>query len=176
MSRDVEHLTPVKDNPLLQTNPKKVAAGIPAVISTMSHGLTRMGAIRSISNLTNVNSFYGFDCPGCAWPDPDDERTAFEFCENGAKAVADEATRARASPDFWSQWSVTELSRKSDRWLNSKGRLTHPMILRPDSQHYEPIGWEDAFEMIAEQLAALDSPDEAIFYTSGRTSNEAAFL
>jgi len=176
MGRDVEPLTPVKDKPLLQSNAKNVAAGIPAVLSTMSHGLTRMGAIRSISNLTRLNSFNGFDCPGCAWPDPDDERTAFEFCENGAKAVADEATRARANPDFWSQWSVAELSRKSDRWLNSQGRLTHPMILRPDSQHYEPIVWDDALQIIAEHLSGLDHPDEAIFYTSGRTSNEAAFL
>jgi len=176
MSRDVEHLTPVKDKPLLQSNPKNVAAGIPAVLSTMAHGLTRMGAIRSVSNLTRINSFYGFDCPGCAWPDPDDERTTFEFCENGAKAVADEATRARANPEFWSQWSVAELSRKSDRWLNSQGRLTHPMILKPDSQHYEPLAWQDAFDIIAEHLSVLDNPDEAIFYTSGRTSNEAAFL
>ncbi len=176
MSRGVEHLTPVKDKPLLQSNTKNVAAGIPAVLSTMSHGLTRMGAIRSISNLTRVNSFNGFDCPGCAWPDPDDERTAFEFCENGAKAVADEATRARANPDFWSKWKVSELSRKSDRWLNSQGRLTHPMILRPNSQYYEPIVWEEAFQIIAEHLSTLNHPDEAIFYTSGRTSNEAAFL
>ncbi len=176
MSRDVEHLTPVKDNPLLQSKPKNIAAGIPAVLSTMNHGLTRMGAIRSLSNLTRVNSFYGFDCPGCAWPDPDDERTAFEFCENGAKAVADEGTRARANPEFWSRWTLSELSRKSDRWLNSQGRLTHPMILKPDSQNYEPISWHEAFEIIAEHLSSVNNPDEAIFYTSGRTSNEAAFL
>ena len=135
-----------------------------------------MGAIRSLSNLTRVNSFYGFDCPGCAWPDPDDERTAFEFCENGAKAVADEGTRARANPEFWSRWTLSELSRKSDRWLNSQGRLTHPMILKPDSQNYEPISWHEAFEIIAEHLSSVNNPDEAIFYTSGRTSNEAAFL
>ncbi|MBD61227.1 MAG: hypothetical protein CMB03_05115 [Euryarchaeota archaeon] len=176
MSRDVEHLTPVKDNPLLQSKPKNIAAGIPAVLSTMNHGLTRMGAIRSLSNLTRVNSFYGFDCPGCAWPDPDDERTAFEFCENGAKAVADEGTRARANPEFWSRWTLSELSRKSDRWLNSQGRLTHPMILKPDSHNYEPISWHEAFEIIAEHLSSVNNPDEAIFYTSGRTSNEAAFL
>ena len=176
MSRDVEHLTPVKDNPLLQSKPKEVAAGIPAVLSTMNHGLTRMGAIRSLSNLTRVNSFYGFDCPGCAWPDPDDERTAFEFCENGAKAVADEGTKARANPEFWSQWTLAQLSRKSDRWLNSQGRITNPMILNPDSQNYEPITWGLAFDIIANHLSTLDNPDEAIFYTSGRTSNEAAFL
>ena len=176
MSRDVDHLTPVKDRPLRQSSPKEVAAGIPAVFSTMSHGLSRMGAIRSISNLTRVNSFGGFDCPGCAWPDPDDERTAFEFCENGAKAVADEATRARADPNFWSKWSVVELSQKSDRWLNSQGRLTHPMVLNPDSLHYESVSWDSAFDIIADHLSALKDPNEAIFYTSGRTSNEAAFL
>ena len=176
MSRDVDHLTPIKDSPLQQSSPKEVAAGIPAIFSTMSHGLSRMGAIRSISNLSRVNSFGGFDCPGCAWPDPDDDRTAFEFCENGAKAVADEATRARADPNFWSKWSVEELSRKSDRWLNSQGRLTHPMVLNPESLHYEPVSWNSAFNIIAEHLSALDNPNEAIFYTSGRTSNEAAFL
>jgi len=176
MSRDVDPLTPIKERPLRQSSPKEVAAGIPAVISTLSHGLSRMGAIKSISNLTRVNSFGGFDCPGCAWPDPDDERTVFEFCENGAKAVADEGTKARADSEFWSNWSVVELSRKSDRWLNSQGRLTSPMVLRPDSIHYEPISWDSAFGIIAEQLSELDNPDEAIFYTSGRTSNEAAFL
>jgi molybdopterin-dependent oxidoreductase alpha subunit len=135
-----------------------------------------MGAIKSISNLTKVNRFDGFDCPGCAWPDPDDHRTHFEFCENGAKAVADEGTRKRANTDFWSRWTISQLSRKSDRWLNSQGRLTHPMILRPGSVNYEEIAWDDAFELIAEKLVSLDNPDEAIFYTSGRTSNEAAFL
>ena len=142
MGRDVDPLTPIRDRPLRQSSPKEVAAGIPAILSTMFHGFSRMGPIKSISNLTRVNSFGGFDCPGCAWPDPDDERTVFEFCENGAKAVADEGTRARANPEFLSRWSVVELSRKSDRWLNSQGRLTHPMILRSDSVHYEPISWE----------------------------------
>lgn len=172
----MDPLTPIRDRPLRQSSPKEVAAGIPAIFSTMYHGFSRMGPIKSFSNLTRVNSFGGFDCPGCAWPDPDDVRTTFEFCENGAKAVADEGTRARADPEFWSRWSVSDLSRKSDRWLNSQGRLTHPMILRSDSVYYEPISWEDAFEIIGEHLSTLVNPDEAIFYTSGRTSNEAAFL
>ena len=176
MSREVEHLTPVEERSPKLSPPKLVAAGIPAVISTMSHGFSRMGAVKSLSNLSKVNRFNGFDCPGCAWPDPDDHRTAFEFCENGAKAVADEGTRKRASPEFWSQWTVSQLSRKSDRWLNSQGRLTHPMVLRPNSDKYEEIAWEAAFDLIAEELASLDDPDQAIFYTSGRTSNEAAFL
>ena len=176
MSREVEHLTPVKERSPKLSPPKQVAAGIPAVISTMSHGFSRMGAVKSLSNLSKVNRFNGFDCPGCAWPDPDDHRTSFEFCENGAKAVADEGTRKRAGPEFWSRWTVSQLSRKSDRWLNSQGRLTHPMVLRPDSDNYEEIAWEAAFDIIAEELASLDNPDQAIFYTSGRTSNEAAFL
>ena len=176
MSRKVEHLTPVKEGPPKLSPPKQVAAGIPAVISTISHGFSRMGAVKSLSNLSKVNRFNGYDCPGCAWPDPDDHRTSFEFCENGAKAVADEGTRKRAGPEFWSQWTVSQLSRKSDRWLNSQGRLTHPMVLLPDSDNYEEIAWETAFELIAEELASLDNPDQAIFYTSGRTSNEAAFL
>ena len=176
MSKKVEHLTPVKGKSPKISSPKQVAAGIPAVVSTMYHGLSRMGIIKSISNLSKVNRFDGFDCPGCAWPDPDDHRTHFEFCENGAKAVADEGTRERANPSFWSQWTVANLSRKSDRWLNSQGRLTHPMILRPESDNYEEISWEAAFQLIAEEMSSLKDPDQAIFYTSGRTSNEAAFL
>ena len=176
VSKKIEHLTPVKEKSPKISSPKQVAAGIPAVISTMYHGLSRMGAIKSISSLSKVNRFDGFDCPGCAWPDPDDHRSHFEFCENGAKAVADEGTRERANPSFWSRWTVADLSRKSDRWLNSQGRLTHPMILRPGSDNYEEIAWEDAFQLIAEELSSLKDPDQAIFYTSGRTSNEAAFL
>ena len=135
-----------------------------------------MGLVRSVRTLAQVNQKDGFDCPGCAWPDPDGERTHTEFCENGAKAVAEEATTRRVTPEFFEQWSVAELSRKSDFWLGKQGRLTHPMVLRRASNHYEAISWEDAFAMIAAELNALDSPDQAVFYTSGRTSNEAAFL
>jgi molybdopterin-dependent oxidoreductase alpha subunit len=156
--------------------PKNVAAGIPAIISTAKHGLSKMGALGTISKLSRVNKFDGFDCPGCAWPDPDEHRTFAEFCENGAKAIADEGTRKRAGPDFWQKWSVSELSKKSDHWLNEQGRLTHPMILHPGATHYEECQWEDAFHIISSSLSTLSHPDEAIFYTSGRTSNEAAFL
>jgi molybdopterin-dependent oxidoreductase alpha subunit len=142
----------------------------------MKYGIRNMGVINSITKLSKVNDFHGFDCPGCAWPDPDSHRSFAEFCENGAKAVSDEATKSRADSDFWSKWSVSELSQKSDYWLNSQGRLTEPMILNPDSKHYQPISWNDAFDIIADNLLSLDNPDEAIFYTSGRTSNEAAFL
>ena len=176
MGRDVAATTPSESSPPSLSKPKDVAAGIPAVISSLSHGITRMGTLASVRNLTSVNRFDGFDCPGCAWPDPDGHRTIAEFCENGAKAVADEGTRKRAGPEFWSQWSVGELSRKSDQWLNSQGRLTHPMILRPGTDYYSELSWDEAFDIIADELVSLDNPDQAVFYTSGRTSNEAAFL
>ena len=158
------------------SKPKNSAAGIPAVISTAKYGLGNMGVLGSIKNLTRVNDFNGFDCPGCAWPDPDKHRSFAEFCENGAKAVADEGTRNRADINFWSQWSVSDLSKKSDHWLNSQGRITQPMILMPESEYYVPISWNESFDIIADNLVSLDNPDQAIFYTSGRTSNEAAFL
>jgi molybdopterin-dependent oxidoreductase alpha subunit len=135
-----------------------------------------MGVARGTRTLLQLNQKDGVDCPGCAWPEPDGERSHFEFCEEGAKHVADEATTRRVTPDFFKQWSVTELSHQSDQWLNAQGRITHPMVLRKDSEHYEPIDWQDAFALIANELNSLASPDEAIFYTSGRTSNEAAFL
>ena len=176
MGDEINPLTPLENEPPDLNPPKNSAAGIPAVISTMKYGIRNMGVINSITKLSKVNDFHGFDCPGCAWPDPDSHRSFAEFCENGAKAVSDEATKSRADSDFWSKWSVSELSQKSDYWLNSQGRLTEPMILNPDSKHYQPISWNDAFDVIADNLLLLDNPDEAIFYTSGRTSNEAAFL
>src|SRR6185503_20189665 len=99
-----------------------------------------------------------------------------EFCENGAKAVASEATTARVTPDFFSEHAISELVGKSDLWLDRQGRLTHPMVRRQGSDRYHPISWDDAFALVAAELGALGSPDEASFYTSGRTSNEAAFL
>jgi molybdopterin-dependent oxidoreductase alpha subunit len=135
-----------------------------------------MGLVRGTRTLLQLNQKQGIDCPGCAWPEPDGERSHFEFCEEGAKHVADEATRKRITPEFFAKWSVRELAEQSDLWLNQQGRLTQPMVLRDGAQHYEPIQWPDAFALIAQELNALGSPDEAIFYTSGRTSNEAAFL
>ena len=176
MGDEINPLTPLESKAPNLSHPKSSAAGIPAVISTMKYGIKNMGVINSISKLSKVNDFQGFDCPGCAWPDPDSHRSFAEFCENGAKAVSDEATKRRANRDFWSKWSVSELSQKSDFWLNSQGRLTEPMVLYPKSNHYQPISWDDAFDIIADNLVSLDNPDEAIFYTSGRTSNEAAFL
>jgi molybdopterin-dependent oxidoreductase alpha subunit len=156
--------------------PKKSASGLPSIFKTLDYGLREMGPVRGTQALLAANQKTGFDCPSCAWPDPEGHRHAAEFCENGAKAIASEATTKRVTPVFFKQWSVSDLSRQSDLWLNEQGRLTHPMILREGANKYEPIGWRDAFQLIARELKALASPDEAIFYTSGRTSNEAAFL
>ena len=125
--------------------------------------------------LLSVNQPDGFDCPGCAWPDPK-HTSSFEFCENGAKAVAFELTNRRVTPEFFAAHSVRELEQRSDYWLEEQGRLTEPMQYDPASDHYVPVAWDDAFALIARELNALESPNEAEFYTSGRTSNEAAFL
>src|SRR5208337_621964 len=153
------------------------AAGFGAIASTIKHVVHEMGVLRGASALLKINQANGFDCPGCAWPEAGVEhRSHAEFCENGAKATAAEATTRRVTPDFFRKWSVPSLLEQSDRWLESQGRLTRPMVLPEGAAHYEPISWEDAFDLIAGELRGLDSPDEAIFYTSGRTSNEAAFL
>ncbi|ADB53541.1 FdhF/YdeP family oxidoreductase [Conexibacter woesei] len=154
--------------------PEHAAAGVPAVVWSMRHSLSRMGPVRTARLLARVNQKSGFDCPGCAWPDPE-HRHAAEFCENGAKAVAEEGTTRRADAAFFARHSVADLSAQTDHWLGRQGRLTEPMLLADGATHYEPIGWDDAFGIIVEELNALGSPDEANFYTSGRTSNEAAF-
>lgn len=157
------------------TGYEKPAGGADAVASGVRHASRQMGVLRAAQTLRIVNQGEGFDCPGCAWPEPTN-RIPLDFCENGAKHVAHEATRRRVVPDFFSKWSITELLRKSDYWLEQQGRLMSPVIKRTGSDHYESISWKKAFARIAEVLRSLDSPDEAVFYTSGRTSNEAAFL
>ncbi len=154
--------------------PEDVAAGPAAVAWAMRHALGAMGPVRTARTLSRVNQVSGFDCPGCAWPDPEHRHHA-EFCENGAKAVAEEATREQVDRAFFERHSVTSLCEQTDYWLGRQGRLTEPMLLDADATHYTPIAWDDAFGLIAEELLALQSPDEAAFYTSGRTSNEAAF-
>jgi molybdopterin-dependent oxidoreductase alpha subunit len=156
--------------------PSKTAGGVPAIVATVKHTWREMGPGRGIRTLLRLNQDQGFDCPGCAWPEPDRDRPHAEFCENGAKHVADEATTKRVTPEFFRQWSVFDLSQRSDQWLGAQGRLTHPMILRRNASHYEPLPWDEALGLIAVELNSLNNPDEAIFYTSGRTSNEAAFL
>src|SRR5437762_8049938 len=154
----------------------KVAGGAKAALVATKFAWGEMGIVRGTRTLLQLNQKQGIDCPGCAWPEPDGERSHFEFCEEGAKHVADEATKKRITAEFFAKWSVKELAEQSDLWLNQQGRLTHPMMLREGASHYEAIDWNDAFTMLARELNALASPDEAIFYTSGRTSNEAAFL
>ena len=167
--------TPEDQLSLRLGKPKKLAAGIPAAVSSMKHGVTKMGLVKTVKTLTMVNQQDGFDCPGCAWPDPE-HRTTFEFCENGAKAVADEAMKARVTPGFFSKHSIHSLAKRSDHWLNKQGRISHPVVLEEGESHYKEISWDDAFDRIANQINSLSKPERAVFYTSGRTSNEAAFL
>ncbi len=157
---------------------KRTAAGLKAVQVAVGYALDEMGPVDGTRMLLNLNQPGGFDCQSCAWPDPDPgERSGFaEYCENGAKVTAEENTRRLIPDDFFRRHSVAELSRRSDFWLAKQGRIARPMVLRPGATHYEPIGWDEAFRLIAQELNALDSPDQAAFYTSGRTSNEAAFL
>ena len=160
-----------------QHRPKTVAAGIPAVAVSINRTVKQMGLTRSARTLRRLNQADGFDCMGCAWPDPDPgERSFAEFCENGAKAVAEEATVRRVTPEFFAEHSIDDLAAQSDYWLGQQGRITHPMVRHEGASHYVPISWDDAFALVAEQLKKLASPNEAVFYTSGRTSNEAAFL
>ncbi|MFD7234133.1 FdhF/YdeP family oxidoreductase [Streptomyces syringium] len=165
---------PVQDAPDVAA-PQHAAAGLPAIAHTLRVAQQQMGVRRTALTLLKVNQKDGFDCPGCAWPEPD-KRHAAEFCENGAKAVAEEATLRRVTPGFFAAHPVADLATRSGYWLGQQGRLTHPMYLAEGATSYEPVTWERAFDLIAEELHALTSPDEALFYTSGRTSNEAAFL
>ena len=154
---------------------RKPAGGLEAVISALSRSAREMGLRRGALALSRMNQRHGFDCPGCAWPDPE-RRGAVEFCENGAKALAHEATTRRADAEFFRAWSVPRLLAQSDQWLEQQGRLVVPLWRPVGADHYEPISWDAAFARCAGALTALASPDQAVFYTSGRTSNEAAFL
>ncbi|BCT76400.1 formate dehydrogenase [Sinomonas cyclohexanicum] len=154
--------------------PERSAAGIPSLIASIPPALGRMGTARSVTALLNMNQKDGFDCMSCAWPDPPERKVA-EFCENGAKAVTWEADRLTVPSAFWAEHSVTELRERTEYWLGQQGRLVEPVYKPADSDRYHPVSWDDAFGIIARELKALDSPDQATFYTSGRTSNEAAF-
>ncbi|MBS0291153.1 MAG: FdhF/YdeP family oxidoreductase [Proteobacteria bacterium] len=154
---------------------KGPAGGWGAVNSVKNTLLRQEIPVKGAKTLLSANQPDGFDCPGCAWPDRN-HHSAFEFCENGVKAVAAEATARRAGPELFERHTVTELATQSDFWLEDQGRLTHPMVYDTASDRYRPIAWDDAFALIARHLNALPDPDQAIFYTSGRTSNEAAFL
>ncbi|MEU5879089.1 FdhF/YdeP family oxidoreductase [Spirillospora sp. NPDC047279] len=162
------------DRDLEISAPQDSAAGIPGITHALRQSYDQMGVRRSALTLLRVNQKQGFDCPGCAWPEGGKRHVA-EFCENGAKAVAEEATTRRVTREFFARHTVAELGERSDHWLGQQGRLTEPMIKRAGAEHYEPVSWDEALGLLATELNALGSPDEAVFYTSGRTSNEAAF-
>ena len=157
---------------------QKTAAGVTAIRVAMEYVYDEMGAVDGARMLQKLNQEGGFDCQSCAWPDPPPgERPMFaEYCENGAKVTAEENTRRLIDPGFFRKYSVAELSRRSDFWLAKQGRIAQPMVLREGATHYEPVSWDEAFGLLARELNALGSPDEAAFYTSGRTANETAFL
>lgn len=173
---------PNSENPetllnLKLTKPSNSAAGITGVGVAVRHVFSEMDPVRGVKALFKLNQKGGFDCPSCAWPDPDDERSPLgEYCENGAKAVAEEATTKRLTGDFFAKNSVADLSQLNDYEIGKKGRIAEPMYLAEGATHYQPISWDNAFAKIANHLNQLNSPHEAVFYTSGRTSNEAAFL
>ncbi len=159
------------------TQPHNWAAGVPAVYYSVKNLIQEKTVLRGGKALMKMNQFDGFDCPSCAWPDPDDDRSPIaEYCENGAKALAEEATTKKIGAEFFKENTVFDLSLLSDYAIGHLGRLTEPMYLPKGGTHYQPISWEDAFSKIAEHLNDLDSPDEAAFYTSGRLSNEASFV
>ena len=179
---------PSDDTPISPENPEQLshlhtghvktkAVGLPAIVSSLRYAIGEGGLARGLKALGKMNQKDGFDCPSCAWPDPDDERSGIgEYCENGAKAIAEEITTKKLTPDFFTKNSVAGLSALSDHELGKKGRIAQPMYLPKGAAHYQPIEWDEAFNKIAAALNALPSPDQAVFYTSGRTSNEAAFL
>jgi molybdopterin-dependent oxidoreductase alpha subunit len=170
-------LTPEVFTGLELSEPATNAVGMPAVVATIGQIAKWMNPVDGIKTMFKINQKGGFDCPGCAWPDPDDERSKLgEYCENGMKAIAEEATKKRIDKHFFEKNSIVELANWSDYEIGKSGRITEPMFLREGATHYESISWEAAFDLIGKELRDLASPDEAVFYTSGRTSNEAAFL
>ena len=165
------------DESLKVHRPRTTSVGVPAVRHAMDYALGEMGVVRSVATLRAVNQVSGFDCPGCAWPDPaPGERSHTEFCENGAKAVAWEATKSQVGREFFAVHTVEQLRVMSDHELERCGRLTEPMYLAPAAEHYAPISWGQAISLTARHLRSMSSPNRAAFYTSGRASNEAAFL
>lgn len=163
------------DAEIIVTEPKEFAAGFDGVLHSMKPAIAGMGVGRTLKLMAKINQKDGFDCMSCAWPDPEHRKIA-EFCENGAKAVTWEATPLKIPREFWAEHSLPSLEDKTEYWLGMQGRITEPVYKPAGSDHYEPIDWESAFRIIADGLNGLDHPDEAAFYTSGRASNEAAFL
>ncbi|HDZ16128.1 MAG TPA: CbbBc protein, partial [Methylophaga aminisulfidivorans] len=151
------------------------AAGWGALVSVTRNWLGSKNAMHNIRAMLKTNQDHGLDCPGCAWGETP-EKGVIKFCENGAKAVNWEATGRKVTPAFFEKHTNTELLKQSDFWLESQGRITHPMRYNSDTDHYEPVTWQEAFNLVAKHLNGLSSPHQAEFYTSGRASNEAAFL
>ncbi len=176
MPRKISVTGEIRKEHIKITGPAEFAAGLGGIAAALSHVRKEIGIAEPLRSLLHMNQEGGFDCPGCAWPDPADRSKLGEYCENGAKALAEEGTSRRVDSDFFARNSVEELSLWSDYEIGKSGRLVEPVVLYPGKIHYEPISWEAAFTLIADHLQALDSPDESIFYTSGRSSNEAAFL
>ncbi|MFC7675482.1 FdhF/YdeP family oxidoreductase [Mycolicibacterium sp. GCM10028919] len=174
VTRDIE--VDYDEHEATATGQEHEAAGVKAVMVSLQRSVKSMGPFRTAASLVRLNQRHGFDCPGCAWPEEHGGRKFAEFCENGAKAVAEEATKRVVTPEFFDRHSIDDLEGRPEYWLSQQGRLTHPMVLRAGDDHYRPIDWADAYRLIADELRALDDPDGAVFYTSGRTSNEAAFL
>ncbi|WP_146340827.1 FdhF/YdeP family oxidoreductase [Nesterenkonia sp. NBAIMH1] len=161
----------------LKISPKKdSAAGLKAVQVSFKRSLFHGGVRRTVGNFYRVNQDKGVDCPGCAWPESiTGDRKQVEFCENGAKALAEEHTKRICPPEWWAQHSISDLDKKTEYWLGQSGRITHPMIIREGETHYKPISWDEAFETIGEHIRAT-TPERSVFYTSGRTPNETAFM
>lgn len=170
-------LTPVKFSHLHQTPMRHKAVGVPAIVSSFKQMLQYMHVKDAWKASFALNQKGGFDCPGCAWPDPDDERSSLgEYCENGIKAIAEEAQKKKITTEFFAKHNVEEIGSWADFEIGKQGRLTEPMLLKEGAKHYTPVTLDEAFEIITNEIQAMQSPDEAVFYTSGRTSNEAAFL
>ena len=165
----------INEDNLTIKKPKKSAAGVEAVIVALDRGIAQAGVVRTARSLLRLNQRDGTDCPGCAWPESQGHRKTAEFCENGAKAVAEEATLRTVTPEFWAKHSIAELAEKTEYWLGNQGRITHPVVIRPGETHYSQISWDDAFELTGESIRAT-VPERTVFYTSGRTANEAAFM
>jgi len=166
----------IEFNKLTLKEPSSSAAGLSGVKTAIKYALKDMGVSRSVKTLSRLNQVEGTDCPGCAWPDPEKRSRLGEFCENGVKAISEEATTKRVDSSFFEKYSVEELSLWTDHEIGKSGRLTEPMVLYPNEIYYKPISWHDANNLISDELKQLENPDEAVFYTSGRSSNEAAFL
>jgi molybdopterin-dependent oxidoreductase alpha subunit len=169
-------VNPGHEYPDLEVSPPESwAVGLPAIYHSMEPAIAQLGLVRTAKLMTSMNQKDGFDCMSCAWPDPE-HRSVAEFCENGAKAVTWEATPITVPTSFWAEHSIADLLSRSEYWLGMQGRLVEPVYRPAGADHYEPVTWERAFDIIATKLNGLASPNEAAFYTSGRTANETAFV